>query len=62
MSTCTLNFEFSQQDISRLVGALKEPLIDALLEKLVPILTNAVRQDENDTLSAEEVQKLLGIK
>ena len=62
MSTGTLNFEFSQQDISRLAGALKGPLIDALLEKLVPILTNAARLDENDMLSAKEVQKLLKIK
>ena len=62
MSTGTLNFEFSQQDINKLASALKEPLIDALLERLIPVLTNAAVQHENDMLSAKEVQALLGIK
>ena len=62
MSTGTLNFEFSQQDINKLVSALKEPLTNALLEKLMPVLTNTAKRDENDMLSAEEVQELLGIK
>ena len=62
MSTGTLNFEFSQQDINKLVSALKEPLTNALLEKLMPVLTNTAKRDENDMLSSKEVQELLGIK
>ena len=56
------NFELSQQDINKLVNALKEPLINALLDNLLPVLPQSQTQNENDMLTAVEVQELLGIR
>jgi len=56
------NFELSQQDINKLVNALKEPLINALLDNLLPVLPQPQTQSDDDMLTAVEVQELLGIK
>ena len=57
-----VNFDFSQENIDKLVSALEAPLAKALLDKIIPVLSQIFANNEDDKLSSSEVQRLLGIK